>query len=165
MVEVIPNYYNIVGVFVIVHQSPGTVYLKQDGSSVPLYCVATTHSLKHTYTWKEDTTSLSASSPVLWVNKPGAYRCTVKESDGPSCRECVSTEINLKGMYEYAVISLYHSPCHPVLYLALVHEEEEEDCKITQIDGPARTDGPAKTSSPYNKQLQDSYVQGQVHCI
>ena len=132
------------------HQRPRTVYLNSNKMDL-LYCVATTHSLKHTYTWKEDTISFS---PVLWVNKPSAYRCTVKESDGPSCQECLSTEINLKGVYEYAVISIYHSPHHPLLYLALVHEEEEEDCLMDDLGQMDQPRLPPTTSSCRNPPLQ-----------
>ena len=52
-----------------------------------------------------------SSSPVVWVKKPGTYRCTVRDSGDPSSRECSSAEINLKGMC-MRKCDLAHYPPH-----------------------------------------------------
>ena len=80
----------------IAHQSPSTVFMVERGPAVPLYCIATNHSLKYKYVWENVAGPLSASSPVLWTNKPDTYKCTVKES---SSRECYSADIHLESMY------------------------------------------------------------------
>ena len=42
-------------------------------------------------------TALSCSSPVLWVNKAGVYKCIVKDAE--ESMECCSIEISVSGMY------------------------------------------------------------------
>ena len=66
--------------------------LPEGGKATPLYCVASTHSLTHTYMWETSEGALSGYNPVLWVNKEVTYKCTVREP-GESGRECLKEHI------------------------------------------------------------------------
>lgn len=64
------------GKLCILHQSPMNVVLI---GSTPLFCVANGHKLDYQYQWSKDgATEVGTNSPVLWVNKAGVYKCTVR---------------------------------------------------------------------------------------
>ena len=81
----------------MVHQSPPNVYLTEGEEAMSLYCVASTHSVAHSYQWENSGATLSGSTPVLWVNKTGVYKCTVKGPKDSSPLECCSGEITVHG--------------------------------------------------------------------
>ena len=62
----------------IVYQSPKKVILQPDTNAVPLYCVASSHSLEFKYEWQWSGQRIQCSSPVIWVNQPGLFRCHVQ---------------------------------------------------------------------------------------
>ena len=74
------------------------MYLPEGEQAMPLFCVSSTHSLTHIYLWHESGVALPGSTPVLWVNKTGVYKCTVRESEGSSALECCSREITVHGI-------------------------------------------------------------------
>ena len=84
------------GHFQVVHQSAPDLRLPEEERAVPLYCVASTHTILHKYQWENCGTALSCSSPVLWVNKAGVYKCIVKDAE--ESMECCSREISVSGM-------------------------------------------------------------------
>ena len=53
--------------FIMVHQSGSDVCLHVGERALPLYCVASTHTMLHTYKWECSGVALSGSSPVMWV--------------------------------------------------------------------------------------------------
>ena len=55
------------------------------GGVVPLYCIASHHSLQYTYTWDNLDGEVGMHSPILYVNKPGVYRCTIDDDLGNQC--------------------------------------------------------------------------------
>jgi hypothetical protein len=67
------------GSLYIVHQSPGRVFLRS-GCVIPIYCIASGHTLAHTYRWKRGSINLHGNSPVLWIDKAGPYVCNVTHS-------------------------------------------------------------------------------------
>ena len=85
------------GHFQVAHQSPPIVYLPEGEQAVALYCVASNHTVLHSYQWENSGVALSGSTPVLWVNKEGIYKCTLKESDDSSSSECCSNKIYVHG--------------------------------------------------------------------
>ena len=87
-----------VGDFQVVHQSPPDVHLPDWEEAVPLYCVASTHSLAHTYQWENSGEAITGSTPVLWVNKPGVYKCTIKGPEVSCPVECCSRGITVHGI-------------------------------------------------------------------
>jgi hypothetical protein len=102
------------GHFQVTHQSPPNVYLPEEEQAVALYCVASNHTVLHSYQWENSGEALSGSTPVLWVNKEGIYKCTVKESEDSSSPECSSREISVHAF----------------------QGTSSGDCKITRVDGP-----------------------------
>ena len=68
----------VVGRMQVVYQSPEEVILQPDGGAVPLYCVASGHTLEFKYKWQMNDQHIGCSSPVAWVNQPGLYRCRVE---------------------------------------------------------------------------------------
>ena len=64
----IPTY--AIGPFHVAFQSPSNVFLVEGGPAVPLYCIASNHSLQHTYMWENSAGQLSPSTPVLGAIKP-----------------------------------------------------------------------------------------------
>ena len=95
----IPTY--AIGPFHVAFQSPSNVFLVEGGPAVPLYCIASNHSLQHKYMWENSAGQLSPSTPVLWAIKPDTYKCTVREYEGATSPECYSTDIHLEGMILY----------------------------------------------------------------
>ena len=51
------------------------------GVDVP-FLSASGHTLVHTYRWKRGSIFVYGNSPVLWVDKVGAYTCNVTHSSG-----------------------------------------------------------------------------------
>lgn len=158
--------YFLVGSFCIAHQSPPNVYMRE-GESIALYCVASNHTLLHTYRWENSSGQLSVLSPVLWVNKIDTYKCTVRESAN-SC-ECHSSNICVQGLYMY----MYYMLCdirgvvmdgrgiqlHETHIKFLPHlsgiDCESPDCKITRIDPPT-------SHSSVQETCCESFVQGML---
>lgn len=133
--------------FKVIHQSLPEVFLAQEEEAVPLYCVCTTHSLRHLYLWENAGMKVGCSSPVLWVNKPGTYQCRIKEAEDKTSRECVSAVISVCGMY---LVELNHSII--TISAASRNTLPGQDCKITKVDGP-----------PYSETVvTDSYVKGKM---
>ena len=100
-----------VGSFHIALQSPPKVYMRE-GETIPLYCVASNHTLLHTYRWESSSGELSVLSPVLWVNKIDTYKCTVTES--ANSREYHSSNICVQGLLWVVLIMVLfamHSCC------------------------------------------------------
>ena len=62
--------------FRVVHQSPTTVLLPSTDSAIPLYCIASGHTLDYKYQW-DITMKLPGNSPVIWVNEATLYCCSV----------------------------------------------------------------------------------------
>ena len=69
----------------ILHESNKDEWLPANGQCVPLYCIASIHSLDYIYEWKHGQKPLVGNSPVMWVNSPGTYTCVVS-ADGMSSR-------------------------------------------------------------------------------
>lgn len=61
-----------------VYHSPTEIILQPDMNAVPLYCVASSHSVEFKYEWQKSGQHVGCSSPVIWVNEPGLYRCRVE---------------------------------------------------------------------------------------
>ena len=60
---------------------------------VPLFCVASNHSLHYKYEWTSLTGVVGMNSPVYYANKPGIYRCTVTADRLD--QTCLSRSINV----------------------------------------------------------------------
>ena len=86
---------SVLGPLSIVHQSPSTVYLPS-GSTIPIFCVASKHSLDYVYQWKHGAVSLYSNSPVLWVDRVGPYICNVTHSFHNT--QAASQVINIEGL-------------------------------------------------------------------
>ena len=87
----------------VIHQ-PSKVTILEDGSSVPLYCIASGHRLAYAYTWSMvgGDAVPPVKCPVLWTSTPGFYTCTVHYH----MQSCTSTAIEVvesikKGKYIY----------------------------------------------------------------
>ena len=81
----------------VAHQSQPTVYIK-DHRAVPLYCIASNHSLHHTYQWTSISgSSMPASTPVLWVSKASTYKCVISQSGNSN--KCSSANICVQGLF------------------------------------------------------------------
>lgn len=78
----------------ILHQSPGTVPLERDSKAVPLYCIASKHSQQYEYEWSKSGLQVGYNSSILWINRPGLYRCKVRHYI--STEECVSKLIRVR---------------------------------------------------------------------
>lgn len=85
------TYPSVLGPFCIVHQSPGKVSLRS-GSTIPLYCVASGHSLDYTYQWKRGSVTLYGNTPVLWVNQIGPYICNITHSSNNAASQVINVE-------------------------------------------------------------------------
>lgn len=99
-------YGKFVGALQVIHQSPTTV--QHSKGSVPLYCIASCHSLDYKYEWKSGLDVIPWNTPVLWVSVPGTYSCTVS-ADGLSCKsKCITVESVHIGMLpdSYRTINL-----------------------------------------------------------
>lgn len=77
----------------MVHQSPTTVMLPSADSAIPLYCIASGHTLDHKYQWDNVTTKLPGNTPVIWVNEAALYRCSVSHHIGGA--QCYSKTIKV----------------------------------------------------------------------
>ena len=121
----------------VVHQSPPIVYLPKGEQAIPLYCVASNHTVLNCYRWESSGVSLPGSSPVLWVQKAGVYKCSIKEMEDASSPQCVSRDIAVRSVSD---VFTSHS---------------SDDCTITRIE-------PVSTRSSSNHPL-DSFVKGE--CI
>ena len=69
---------SIIGKMQIIYQSPTEVNVQLDGNAVPLYCVASGHSVERKYEWQMSGQCAGCNTPVLWVKQPGLYRCHVE---------------------------------------------------------------------------------------
>ena len=65
-----------IGPFNIIHQSPSKILLLGT-ESIPLFCVASEHSLDIQYKWNSVKKEIPGNSPVLWINSPGMYLCVI----------------------------------------------------------------------------------------
>ena len=60
----------------VVHQSKDTHM--EYHKCMPLFCIASGHNMSYIYEWeKVKVGPVGADSPVLWVDSPGLYSCTV----------------------------------------------------------------------------------------
>ena len=83
--------YFITDDFSVVHQSEGNYCLPPRGT-IPLYCVASHHSLSYVYERDNLCGDVGMHSPVVYVNKPGVYRCSVTDNQK---RRCYSKSITV----------------------------------------------------------------------
>ncbi len=83
----------LLGALTVAYQSPRHVSMKRDDVAIPIYCVASRHTLDITYRWQCGGSEIGANSPVFWVWRPGTYSCTVTKG----LRICLSTLITVKG--------------------------------------------------------------------
>ena len=77
------------GNFVVLHQSQGCTLPSNQVAIV--YCIASNHSSSCKYQWRNSDGDVGVNSPVLYVNKPGVYRCTVHCGG----QQCFSRSINV----------------------------------------------------------------------
>ena len=70
------------GVHMVVHQSTAKQLLHGKDDVIPLYCVASQHSLSTSYEWDNVAGPVGINSPVIYVTKPGTYRCVVSDAGG-----------------------------------------------------------------------------------
>lgn len=61
--------------FCVVHQSSACTMAP--GETILLYCVSSQHTSSTDYLWSNESGDVGMNSPVLYVNKPGIYRCVV----------------------------------------------------------------------------------------
>ena len=57
--------------------------------TIPLYCIVSKHGLDDVYQWLHDQ---QANTPVLWINLPGVYSCSVTRES----RVCKSNAISVE---------------------------------------------------------------------
>ena len=101
--------------FKVVHQSGKTTI--KDENIVPLFCIASNHSLLHVYSWeKVGTGKVGVDSPVLWLNVPGEYRCTVS-SVGEQCYTDNIAVVKGMGNEGKAVYGLFRTGYYIILYV------------------------------------------------
>ena len=66
----------------------------------PIYAIASGHSLDYKYKWDNVTSDLAGNTPVMWVNEPGSYRCTVTHNaKNAQCFSHVITVVCDRGKY------------------------------------------------------------------
>ena len=63
-------------VLLIAAQSGDVEPLKGD-QPIPLFCIATNHTLQTDYQWYEGDSAIGVSGPVLYTNRNGVYKCKV----------------------------------------------------------------------------------------
>ena len=98
--------------FQILHQSASPVYLDYDDSKpIPIYCVASNHSFDDEYEWDRVDTKLPGSSPVMWINVPGAYRCKVIHEGITCASKVINVEVKSK-----SDSGIMHAVCMPCVY-------------------------------------------------
>ncbi len=85
------------------------VLLQDEAVAIPICCIASSHSLDFDYQWEGVSGKMLGSTPVMWINKLGTYRCTV--TNPGINRECHSTVITVEmvsGMWLQMVVSFLH---------------------------------------------------------
>ena len=55
------------------------------GDALPLYCVASNHSLSMDYDWFNGEEDIGVSGPVLYVSTEGSYKCKVTDGNDRTC--------------------------------------------------------------------------------
>ena len=80
----------------MVHQSRRDVVMSSD-KPIPLYCVASQHSLSTLYEWSNINGCVGIHSPILYVWDPGMYRCSVTNTDG---EKAYSRDIKVTGIVQ-----------------------------------------------------------------
>ena len=60
------------------------------------YCVASNHSFDDEYEWDRVDTKLLGSSPVMWINVPGACRCKVIHGGITCASKVINVEVKSK---------------------------------------------------------------------
>ena len=104
-----------IDMFRVIHQTTDTV--TTEGRCVPLFCVATNHSLSYTYQWESISDGkIGANSPVLWVNKAGSYKCTVSNGSIQCYSELITVaddDGKLGSMEKYVIriLLFYNNSC------------------------------------------------------
>ena len=63
------------GNFVVLHQSLSCTLPRNQVAVI--YCIASNHSCLYKYQWRNSEGEVGVNSPVLFVKKPGVYKCTV----------------------------------------------------------------------------------------
>lgn len=66
----------------VVHQSDVKQLLHGKDDIIPLYCIASRHSLSTLYEWDNVVGPIGVNSPVTYISEPGTYRCVVTDGDG-----------------------------------------------------------------------------------
>lgn len=70
-----------------------------DSKPVPIYCVASSHSLDDEYEWDRVDMKLPGNSPVMWVNVPGAYRCKIVRGGVTCASKVINVELKSQSGY------------------------------------------------------------------
>ena len=76
---------------VVVLQTCSPKQLKHN-EVLPIYCVASNHSLHLEYDWFRDEKEIGVCSPVLYVTMEGTYKCRVSDA---KMRMCTSRDIEV----------------------------------------------------------------------
>ena len=70
------------------------MYLDLEYSNpVPIYCVASSHSLDDEYKWDRVGIKLPGNSPVMWVNVCGAYQCNIIRGGNTCASKVINVEL------------------------------------------------------------------------
>ena len=86
-------------------QSPKTIVLRGD-VEISLYCIVNVLSMKTTYVWHG---AVLPSSPVVYVDKPGIYFCTVTDGDEEVTSHCFRVQGIVEFMSVHACECSYFS--------------------------------------------------------
>ena len=85
---------------VVVHQSDTKQVLRKNLQVLPIFCIASTHSVKTEYEWFRESESIGVCSPVLYVIRVGTYQCRVTTDDGKSICTSLNIEV-VSGIHIY----------------------------------------------------------------
>ncbi len=89
----------------IILQSPREIVVTDLLMAIPLVCISNDHG-DCTYAW-ECLTAMSnkySNVPVLYVNHPGMFRCTVKSNDKTINCQCISVSLQ-PGLFDTIEVS------------------------------------------------------------
>ena len=127
----------------MVHQSHYKIALRDGGPAIPIFCIASGHSLEFTYEWKVSGRTVGTNSCVLWVNQPGVYNCRVEHI---MTAECSSHYISVlpEGNIVYEVSRIFLT----TRQFLITYEDEQQSSPSPKLSHSVEINLPksAKTS-------------------
>ncbi len=94
--------------FAVTQQSPSMVYKSQSESTIPIFCVASSHHFDFNYTWNKGGFHVGTNSPVYYSSTSGIYKCTVTDHmlNQNCCSHAIQVAGKLKANVDFAMCML-----------------------------------------------------------